>query len=49
MTLLSNKDDIFSRDHRRYEVINVPELGEDVEIRVQVLARRRYLVVDLSR
>lgn len=37
MTLLTNSDEIFSRDGRTYEVVKVPELGADAEVRVQSL------------
>lgn len=37
MSLLTSKDDIFARDGRRYEIVKVPELGEDAEVRVQSL------------
>lgn len=37
MTLLTSSDDIFARDVRRYEVVPVPELGADAEVRVRSL------------
>jgi hypothetical protein len=37
MTLLSKAEDIFARDSRRYEVVDVPELGEDAQVRVRSL------------
>lgn len=37
MSLLTSKDDIFARDARKYEVVKVPELGDDAEVRVRSL------------
>jgi hypothetical protein len=37
VTLLTSSDDIFARDARRYEVVKVPELGADAEVRVRSL------------
>lgn len=37
MALLSSKDAIFARGARRYEVVKVPELGDDAEVRLQSL------------
>lgn len=42
MALLSNKDDIFARSGRKYEVVKVPELGNDAEVRVQSLTGKEW-------